>query len=644
MRLIASPCLSEQDAEAIALGLRQREEVIAQSLIREIDQEFAQVIQDRLACLAWILSHNLLEIKLAIRKDIRNRGIYHEKLGIFEDNAGNIVAFTGSANESASALLDNFECVDVFCSWDEGVRERTLSKAENFRRLWENDTPMLEIIDFPEAARRSLLRLRPDQFPVDEIMKSNPVMSEASKEYMPIVIHQDNGLPILPSNLELRDYQKEAIANWFKNNGRGTLKMATGSGKTITALAIATELYQKIGLQVLLIVCPYRHLVIQWSRECQKFGLEPILAFESVHNWQDRLSTQLYNVRSGNQKFLTIITTNATLIGQGLQSQLRYLPEKTLIVGDEAHNLGARRLVESLPRNIGLRLALSATPERYFDDQGTEAIFDYFGSVLQPEFTLADAIRAGALVHYLYYPILVELTESETEKYADLTKKIGRAIAFDGDRDDNEMVAALLMQRARLLGSAANKLVALRELMQQRLDTSHTLIYCGDGSVEDQVTEESTRQLDAVAQLMGSDLGYRVNTYTAETSLEDRENLRLLFESGELQGLVAIRCLDEGVDIPAIQTAIMLASSSNPRQFIQRRGRILRSHPQKKRATLFDMIVLPPDLGRETIDVERNLLKKELQRFVEFANLADNGGEARLKLLDLQQRYGLMDL
>ncbi len=644
MRLIASPCLSAEDVEAIALGLKQREEVITQSLIREIDQEFAQVIQDRLACLAWLLSHNLLEIKLAIRKDIRNRGIYHEKLGIFEDKAGNIVAFTGSANESASALLDNFECVDVFCSWDEGVRERTLSKVENFRRLWENETPMLEILDFPEAAKRSLLRLRPDKFPIDEFTKKTTVMAEPQQDYIPVVIIPDRGIPILPTNLELRNYQKQAIANWFKNNGRGTLKMATGSGKTITALAIATELYQKIGLQVLLIVCPYRHLVIQWSRECQKFGLEPILAFESVHNWQDRLSTQLYNVRSGNQKFLTVITTNATLIGQGLQSQLRYFPDKTLIVGDEAHNLGARRLVESLPRNVGLRLALSATPERYFDDQGTEAIFDYFGSVIQPEFTLADAIRAGALVHYLYYPILVELTESETEKYADLTKKIGRAIAFDGDRNDNEVVAALLMQRARLLGSAANKLVALRELMQQRLDTSHTLIYCGDGSVEDEVTTESNRQLDAVAQLLGSELGYRVNTYTAETSLDEREDLRLWFETGELQGLVAIRCLDEGVDIPAIQTAIMLASSSNPRQFIQRRGRILRSHPHKKRATLFDMIVLPPDLGRETIDVERNLLKKELQRFVEFANLADNGGEARLKLLDLQQRYGLMDL
>ncbi len=645
MRLIASPCLSESDAEAIALGLKQREEVITQSILRELDREFEEVLQDRLACLAWLVSKNILEIKLAVCKDIRNhRGIYHEKLGIFSDEVGNLVAFTGSANESSSALIDNFECIDVFCSWEVGVRERTLSKAKNFRRLWENQTPLLDILDFPEAAKRSLLRLRPDQFPVDKITKRTSVMSEASKEYMPIVMQQDRGVPVLPSNLELREYQKQAIANWFKNNGRGTLKMATGSGKTITALAIATELYQKIGLQVLLIVCPYRHLVIQWARECQKFGMEPILAFESVHNWQDRLSTQLYNVRSGNQKFLTIITTNATLIGQGLQSQLRYLPERTLIIGDEAHNLGAKRLVESLPRNVGLRLALSATPERYFDEDGTEAIFEYFGAVIQPEFTLADAIKAGALVHYLYYPILVELTDSETEKYADLTKKIGRAIAFDGDRNDNEMVAALLMQRARLLGAAANKLVALRELMQQRLDTTHTLIYCGDGSVEDEVTTESNRQLDAVAQLLGSELGYRINTYTAETSLDERENLRLWFETGELQGLVAIRCLDEGVDIPAIQTAIMLASSSNPRQFIQRRGRILRSHPDKKRATLFDMIVLPPDLGRETLDVERNLLRKELQRFVEFANLADNGGEARLKLVDLQQRYGLLDL
>lgn len=452
------------------------------------------------------------------------------------------------------------------------------------------------------------------------------------------------GCPRIPSSIQLRHYQRQAVANWFANQGRGTLKMATGSGKTITALAIATELYQKIGLQVLLVVCPYRHLVTQWARECQKFNLEPVLAFENVRNWQSQLSTELYNVHSGNQSFLTIITTNATLMGEGLQSQLKYFPDKTLIVGDEAHNLGATRLEQSLPRNIGLRLALSATPERYFDEQGTQFIFDYFGSVLQPELTLADAIRQGALVHYLYYPILVELTEAETRIYAKLTKRIGWAMIDEEKIENNDTLTSLLMQRARLIGTASNKLESLRKLMINRLDSSHTLFYCGDGSVEGAVSVESGRQLAAVTRLLGTELGYRINTYTAETSLAEREDLRHQFETGKLQGLVAIRCLDEGVDIPAVQTAVILASSGNPRQFIQRRGRILRPHPGKERATLFDMIVLPPDLGRETLEVERNLLKKELRRLLEFADLADNAGQARIKLLRLQQKYGLLDL
>lgn len=452
------------------------------------------------------------------------------------------------------------------------------------------------------------------------------------------------GCPRIPPSIQLRQYQRQAVANWFGNQGRGTLKMATGSGKTITALAIATELYEKIGLQVLLVVCPYRHLVTQWARECENFNLQPILAFENLHNWQSQLSTALYNVQSGNQPFVTVITTNATLIGEGLQSQLNYFPEKTLIVGDEAHNLGAPRLEQSLPRTIGLRLALSATPERYFDEQGTHFLLDYFGSVLQPELTLADAIRQGALVHYLYYPLLVELTEAETLAYAKLTKRIGWALMDEEDFESNDTVTSLLMQRARLIGAAANKLEALRQLMMGRLETSHTLFYCGDGTIEGSLSQESQHQIAAVTRLLGAELGYRINTYTADTPLIEREELRRQFEQGELQGLVAIRCLDEGVDIPAIQTAVILASSGNPRQFIQRRGRILRPHPGKQRATLFDMIVLPPDLGRETLDVERNLLKKELKRFLEFADLADNAGEARIKLLQLQKRYGLLDM
>ncbi len=457
------------------------------------------------------------------------------------------------------------------------------------------------------------------------------------------------GCPRIPQDIALRHYQKQAINNWFANNGRGTLKMATGSGKTITALAIATELYKQINLQVLLVVCPYRHLVTQWARECEKFNLQPILAFENLRTWQSQLSNQLYNLRSGSQSFITIITTNSTLIGDGFQSQIKYFPEKTLIIGDEAHNLGAPKLEESLPRRVGLRLALSATPERYFDEDGTQSLLDYFGAVIQPEFTLKDAINQGALVHYLYYPIFVELTETESLAYSKLTQKIGRTLLYRerenlelSNFEDNEDIKQLLMQRTRLIGTAENKLKALRNLMSIRRETSHTLFYCSDGSLDNGQTS-NLRQLKAVAQILGGELGYRVSTYTAQTSLEEREILRHQFECGELQGLVAIRCLDEGVDIPAIQTAVILASSGNPRQFIQRRGRVLRPHPGKERATIFDMIVSPPELDRNTWEVERNLLKKELRRFAEFADLADNSGEARMKILELQKKYDLLE-
>jgi len=659
MQLVASPYLSKEDAEAIARGLKNRDEVITHALLQELEQEFDQVVQNRLECLAWLLQRGVLDIKLAIPKAIRRQGIYHEKLGIFTDAEENQVVFTGSANESSSALIDNFECVDVLWSWETSLQSRVTSKVRNFQRLWDNQTPNLEVIKFPEAARRSLLRLCPDHPPMHDpelVFKRQPKSHEADEDYKddddnapPDLEVRLSGTPKLPYWLTLRSYQEEAIANWFQNKGRGTLKMATGSGKTITALAIATKLYQKCEaqnkpLQALVIVCPYRHLVTQWAEESRKFGLHPILAFDRMQTWQGDLQAQLLALMGGRQQFLSLITTNATLRQDSLQSQLPFFPKMSFIVGDEAHNFGAAALADCLPDDIPLRLGLSATPERYFDEAGTERIFEYFGTVLKPEFTLKDAIQAGALVPYTYTPILVELTDTEVEQYADLTARIGRAMGIDGKDDDHQRLKMLLVERARLLCTAQNKLTALKSLMADRLETSHTLFYCGDGSIEDETSAESQRQLEAVTHLLRDRLGYRVEPYIAETTLDEREDLRFAFERGHLQGLVAIRCLDEGVDIPAIQTAVILASSSNPRQFIQRRGRILRRSAGKHQAQLFDMVVVPPDLGRELWPVERKVLRGELTRFVEFANLALNAGEARKRLYALQEKYELLDL
>lgn len=648
MRLVASPNLSAEDAQAIAQGLKHRDQIISAALVQVLEQEIEAVMRDRLACLAWLLGQGVLDIRLAVSKDITKQGIYHEKLGLFGDAEGNWVAFTGSANESASALVDNFECIDVYPSWEPGVQQRALRKAENFERLWANGTPNVEVIDFPEAAQRSLLKLRPARPPIREPKEIAPsaVTLPPPELVVPDLLQSPpTGKPHLPEGLILRPYQEQALQNWFAHQGQGTLKMATGSGKTITALAIATQAHEQFDLRALIVVCPYRHLVSQWASECERFGLQPILAFESLKRWQGQLSSALYQVQSGHQPFLAVITTNTTLMRQGFQSQLAYFPQQTLIVGDEAHNFGAERSVASLPQSIPYRLALSATPERCFDEIGTEGIYRYFGPVLVPEFTLRDAIAQGALVRYRYHPILVSLTASETERYRTLAKKVRRLMGMkglDGD-EDYPALTPLLLERSRLIGSAANKLTALRELMCDRLDTSHTLFYCGDGTV-DQTSEESQRQLDVVARLLGRELGYRVNTYTAQTPVAQRAKLHELFASGELQGLVAIRCLDEGVDIPATRTAVILASSNNPRQFIQRRGRILRRYPGKDRATLFDMVVVPPESDPVTFEIDRQLLRRELERFVEFADLADNAGAARLQLLKLQKRYQLLDL
>lgn len=636
MQLIASPVLSPEDIAAIESGYTERQAIESAAVERVLTApQFAHPVRQRLELLAWLIAANRLDVKIVVRSSAAGNGLYHEKLGLFSDG-NDFVAFTGSPNESATGLEANFECIDVYCSWRVEDRDRAETKVAQFEKLWEDRTTSLSVYPFPEAARRSLLRLRPTKMPEHD--------PEDEGRAEGVVVREG---PRLPKKLVLRSYQLEAIDNWYRANGRGTLKMATGSGKTITALAAAAKLYKDIALQALVIVVPYRHLVTQWAHECEAFEVQPIRCYESRREWLRTLEAALSDlVIAQTRDFVCAIVTNATFSGESFQQVLRYFPEKTLIIGDEAHNLGAEHLSRALPTNIRLRLALSATPERWFDEEGTQELFDYFGPVIKPEFTLRDALRDGALVPYQYHPVFIDLTEDEAEEYRELSRKIGKAMARspEGMVEGSPQLEALLFRRARLLGSAQNKLVALREIMRERLETSHTLFYCGDGQVEEPVTGESMRHIEAVSQMLGHELGYRVAKYTAETELDERTALSQRFASGLLQGLVAIRCLDEGVDIPSTQTAFILASSTNPRQFIQRRGRVLRRAPGKERATIFDFIVEPPESGLEGFDVERRLLERELRRYIEFADLALNAGEARGQIVDLQRRYNLLAL
>lgn len=646
VRLVASPILTPEDIEAIQQGYAARDEVVGRALLRPLLPLEEAVQKDRLSALAWLVAEGRVEIRVAIRCDAHGRvngGIYHEKIGIFSDEFGNAVAFTGSSNETVGGLVSNFESFDVFCSWDDPTG-RVRRKAANFDRLWSNGTPGLLVLDFPEAAKQRLL-----EFLSAERSSADPESRETTRTVgAPWVVQRT---PRMPPGLEIREYQKEAIRAWLRNRGRGLFKMATGTGKTITALSLLTQLWESVlpasGKKLaVLIVCPYRHLVTQWAEECRSFNVAPLRCFESRAAWADELDADLLSFNCGTLDFLAVVTTNSTFATNAFQERLARIAGPLLVIADEVHNLGSGALQHRLPEHARFRLGLSATPERWFDEEGTESLLSYFGKVVF-EFGLGQAIDSGALTPYDYHPVVVELTPEEGDEYLELSQKIAQRFGRPGDeKADDQGLKWLLLKRARLLANAHNKLDALRKVIGPLRDTTHNLFYCGDGQVEYDPGENELKQLEAVVRVLGGEFRMKVDSYTAETYLEQRDRLQGEFSRGDVQALVAIRCLDEGVDIPATRRAFILASSTNPKQFIQRRGRVLRRAPGKPVAEIYDFIVVPPPaaVDEAVFNVDRKLLRRELQRFVEFAELARNAGEASAMLLPLKKKYHLLDV
>ncbi|MDQ4145001.1 MAG: DNA phosphorothioation system restriction enzyme [Actinomycetota bacterium] len=651
MRLVASPVLSEADVVAISEGYERRESILQEALLRQLDPSgMPDPVQQRLGFLAWLIAEGRLDIKIALVADNRGFGIYHEKIGIFRDQKGNLVVFTGSANESIGGLVSNFESIDVYCSWRAPDEDRVRTKAQDFEALWANETSALEVIDFPDAARKELLKLLPDQLP-----EFDPGFDPHRPRPRPrtvIEVTDGWGEPSIPAWLELRDYQKDAVKAWFRNDGKGIWRMATGTGKTVAALGLVSQVYashaQHSRPLIVVGVCPFKHLVSQWMSEAKNFGVRPIPCMEATQKWVADVSDAVAGVERGYFPFLMVLVTNATFQSARFQQVLSEVDTDLLLIADEVHNLGAPGLRAALPESARYRLGLSATPERWFDDSGTQALFEYFGEVVY-ELDLATAISIGALCRYDYYPHLVSFDPDEQEQYVELSRRIAQLMAGSNsegeERASNPTLDTLLIRRARLIAMARQKLQELAAVVRPLRRTTHNLFYCGDGQVEQGADDETRRQLDAVVRLLGHDMEMSVNSYTAETFLDEREVLRRRFAAGDLQGLVAIRCLDEGVDIPETRCAFILASSTNPKQFIQRRGRILRRSEGKERAEIHDFLVIPPELGSdETFNVERRLVRRELERVVRFADLAENGPRAMQVLLPMRQQYNLLDI
>jgi len=596
MRLVCSPSLRAEDLNAAVEPERELEGLLQAEIERIVQDPENQPLMKLLAALVS-LGH--LEIRIAAKPG--GHGIYHEKVGILGDRAGNLVSFEGSSNETWAAWdrTANAEGFAVFASWRSEAEQGYIdAHREAFERLWRNEVEGLSVVSLPEAVERSLISLAPQE-DIDTVAEE--VVRQVDR------VSRPNGLPGI-----LMDHQKSVLRSWFDAGRRGIVKHATGAGKTLTALEAIRQWTGERGPA--LVVVPTVVLQRQWLAEIRKHlgpGPAVLLAggVAGIPQWQTRLRP--FTSASGGPRI--VLATMATAATAGFRAKVHH-GEHLLLVADEVHGLGAPQMRSVLTVKAGARLGLSATPERYRDAEGTQAIFGYFHRVLKPEFSLRDAIEVGRLVPYDYHVDFVTLDDEEQEEWDSLTERIGAAIGGLGDQVDpfsHEPVKFLLIRRARILKTARHKIRTAAQLVASEFRAGQSwLIYCEDRAQMD----------DLVAGLRRR--GLKCDVYHSALGTE---TLAARLEHFHRKGgiLVAIRCLDEGIDIPGVDHALVLASSQNPRQFIQRRGRVLRKAPGKYSAAVHDLFVLPASRPGSA-DVYLPMIGAELRRSRLFAADARN--------------------
>ena len=657
IQMIASPHLSPDDIEAINKGYEERNAVIERRLLEGLDEEYTDYFStERLNLLANLIADGRMDFHIAFVETDGKIGMYHEKLGIITDADGNSVAFSGSMNESDTGIKVNYETTDVFRSWAEP--ERVAIKEAAFDKLWNDSDPKVRILDFPSIPKKILEKFKKGKpnFNIDDEQFPERIFSAEPPNKTPE--NKPAGARI-PPNVELYDYQNRAITRWAEENYRGIYDMATGSGKTLTALGSIARLSEDMRDTVaVIIVCPYKHLVDQWVEDIDRFNMNPIIGHsESVQkHWKKMLKDAVQGQTLGVSPFFCFICTNATFKSNFVQEQISRITTPILLVIDEAHNAGAAGFMQYLDDRFTYRLALSATLERHMDEEGTQALYDFFGSPCI-HYSLAQAISEKKLTPYRYYTVVVSLTDEELEEYNAKTREMGRCYikGKNGKRHLSEYGKMLAIQRAHIVAAASEKIEKLREVIQPYLKKRNILVYCGAANVLREEAEESEtvdsdiKQIQAVTRLLGNELDMSVSKFTAEESAEERKMIKEHFANGDLQAIAAIKCLDEGMNIPGISTAFILASSTNPKEYVQRRGRVLRRAKGKEYAEIYDFITLPRPLesvaGKtvEEVRYDKMLAINEIRRMKEFASTAVNGMDAMSLIWEIQTAYGITD-
>ena len=626
MRMVVSPFLTEDDFEALAKSDEELRNLAERILIEDVpDQDV--IVHHTLECFAWLITQERLVIKMAVLRE----ALFHPKVWLFEDGE-NRAALHGSTNFTKKGLSKNREQLTLSRDWkgDEAVFHIDRLRQE-FNSLWSGGDENCTVVPLSDAVEREIVtRYKTNEMPNESVVTAIwQKAHELPQSFIMDTVHK-NELRI-PDYLvyEAGDFahQGQAVKAWAESGRRGILEMATGAGKTITSMICATKLQDEVDSLLVVVSAPYRPLIEQWCGEIQEFGVYPInLTTAGGPEKRDREIKQASRrLRTGTSRVEVLVTSNDTLCTERFVNSIARVQAAKLLIADECHNLGAESFVSNPPDIFDFRLGLSATPIRQYDEEGTAALIAYFGDVCL-SFTLEQAI-GKCLTEYDYHVHFVELTDDEMEEWKELTAQIAvHAWKLQSSQNDNDPhLEHLLRLRRLVLETASGKMDTLADLLDAEGPRTlrFALIYA---------TDKKPEQLEQVNRLLQNrSVLFRQLTYEETKNRKETQEILSAFQNGQLHILTAKRVLDEGVNIPQIKLAFLLASTTVRRQWVQRRGRLLRRCKEigKTHAVIHDFVVLPSStylLTSESLDQDvRKLVRSELERVWEFARLSRNG-------------------
>lgn len=632
MRLIVCPKLNSNDLEIIQIAEKNPQEYLDRYMINDLEDLEDFFEQQHVNALGWLLAKGILEIKVAFiykeGKLCTDEGIFHQKIGIVYDEEGNIVSFSGSINESANGWLNNIEEFKVFRSWkSEQKEEYMIPDIEKFNDFWEGKRKYVEIYSVPDSVRRKLL-IYGDSFQKEQLLvknyKKNRVYKKVSME------------------LGLFDYQNDAIEKW-KNNGYKLLfQMATGTGKTRTAIGAMSCLMREVDKLIVIVSCPQNTLSLQWKSEIEKFSFEfdkSYIIDGTNPKWKSQIKEAVLNIDIGYYQKVLIYTTHETGSKPDFVESVSNSSSEILFIGDEAHGLGSFNRKKGLTEKYKYRIGLSATPSRWYDEIGTSLLEKYFGNDCY-EFSIYDALSTvnkvtgkTFLVNYYYMLNFVDLSDEEIEEYRKLSADIIKLSKYKKQSEEYlDRFEQLLFKRADIVKNAKKKYDQLEKILDGINDIKDTIIF---------VSNEQLEKVEEILRLR-SIPSHRLtqNEKTVPEArygkLTERQHIISMFKKGYYKVLVAIKCLDEGIDIPSASCGILMASSTNPREYVQRIGRVIRQVEGKTEAYIYDISIKSCADRLDDKDVrefERKIIANEKRRLIEISSNAINNAEA-LSLID----------